>query len=292
MNPIVFQLFEDTGLATMLEQELSLERGKIEIHAFPDEENLIRIESSVNRRKVVFATSLDHPNPKILPLLFAARTARDLGAQNLTLIAPYLPYMRQDKVFQEGEGISSKYFAALLSSHFDHLITIDPHLHRWHSLQDIYTMTTTVLHATKIIAHWIQGNVQSPLILGPDGESTQWVSDVAKIAQAPFLVLEKIRTGDLEVKVSVPDLGSFQNRTPILVDDIISSGKTMIQTLEHLKKIGLPSPICIGIHALFSKSTYEDLLNAGAQRVITCNTIKHFSNGIKINSLFTSHEIP
>lgn len=106
-----------------------------------------------------------------MPLIFAAKTARELKAKKITLIAPYLAYMRQDKQFHQGQGITSKYFAALISHYFDNLITIDPHLHRWHSLNDIYSIPTHVLHANDAIASWIIQHVTNPVLIGPDIES-------------------------------------------------------------------------------------------------------------------------
>src|SRR3546814_1718571 len=83
-------------------------------------------------RRVLFRalSSLDHPYAKVLPLLFAADTARDLGARRIVLVAPYLAYMRQDIRFHAGEAVTSRTFAAILSRHLDWLVTVDPHLHR------------------------------------------------------------------------------------------------------------------------------------------------------------------
>lgn len=130
-SPIIFSLFGCEKLADIIIKKSGFLAGKITAHQFPDEESLIKLETDVNDRTVIFLANLNRPNGKILPLLFAAETARELGASKVVLIAPYLPYMRQDKIFKAGEGITSKYFAKLLSGYFDGLITIDPHLHRW-----------------------------------------------------------------------------------------------------------------------------------------------------------------
>lgn len=74
--------------------------------------------------------TLNQPDTKLLPLYFLSQTAKELGGKSTAIVAPYLAYMRQDKRFQAGEGITSTYFAKLISSFADFLITIDPHLHR------------------------------------------------------------------------------------------------------------------------------------------------------------------
>ncbi len=291
MNTTLFELFSSAVETMKICKQMGYEIGEIDIRQFPDDETYVKINSDIINRQVIFVASIDKPNNKFLPLLFAAETARELGAEKVGLIAPYLPYMRQDKQFQPGEGVTSKYFALMLSRHFNWLITIDPHLHRRYSMSEIYTIPTYVLHATTPIANWIKANVSDPIIIGPDMESEQWVAEVAKGAQAPFIVLEKTRKGDREVEVSLPKIDEYKTRTPILVDDIISTGKTMIETVKHLNHLKMKSPICIGVHAVFSGEAYSDLLNAGVEKVVTCNTIKHQSNMIDISDLVVNYLI-
>lgn len=282
---IVLPLFGFDALAKNICEKLGFELGLLNQHQFPDNETVIRIQSDIADRDIIFIASLDRPNPKLLPLIFAAETAKQLAAKKITLIAPYLAYMRQDKEFQSGQGITSKYFAKLLSNYFDELITIDPHLHRWHSLNEIYSIPSTALHATDNIAYWIHENVKNAVLIGPDLESAQWVEEIAKKAKSPFLILEKIRKNDTTVEISNPKLENYRNATPILIDDIISTAMTMIETINHLKSLQMPPPICIGVHAVFADNAYQKLLKAGINRVITCNTIQHPSNEIDISNL-------
>ncbi len=281
--PIIFSLDHD-GLANTIQEQCQYELGKIKQHQFPDEEIVIQIDSNVIERELVFIISLDRPNIKLVPLLFAAKTARSLGATKITLIAPYLAYMRQDKVFEAGQGITSKYFAELISHYFDSLITIEPHLHRWHTLEAIYDIPTTVLHVTDNIAQWIQKNIQKPILIGPDAESLQWVEEIAKKAKVPFLILEKIRKGDEDIEVSIPNIEKYQTCIPVLIDDIISTGMTMIGTVKRLKSLNMLPPTCIGVHAVFAGDAYQKLLDSGVEKIITCNTIEHSSNSIDIST--------
>lgn len=286
-SPILFSLFGSTAITKAIHAELGFDIGAITLHQFPDNETVIKIDSLVHDREVVFIANLEQPNSKLLPLLFAAETARDLGASKIGLIVPYLPYMRQDKRFHSGESITSKYFATLISNYFDGLLTIDPHLHRWHSLSDIYSIPAKAVHATESISSWIKKNVPYPVLIGPDAESSQWVSEIARTINAPFLILEKVRKGDNLVETSIPDVALYQNHTPILVDDIISTAATMIETVIHLSTLKMKAPVCIGVHALFSGNAYGDLLKAGAEQIVTCNTIVHPSNGIDMSNLIS-----
>lgn len=258
------------------------DRGDLTLRRFPDGETYVRIATPVRDRELALICTLDRPDDKVLPLLFTAATARDLGARTVGLVAPYLAYMRQDRRFLDGEGVTSSYFASFLCRSFDWLVTVDPHLHRRTSLGEIYTIRTEVVHAASRVAEWIRENVSRPLLIGPDAESAQWVAAVAQAAGAPSIVLEKIRRGDRDVSVSVPDVERWRDHSPVLVDDIVSTARTMIETTGHLRGVGLSAPICIGVHAVFVAGAYEQLIAAGAARVVSCDTIPHASNAITL----------
>lgn len=282
MKPFIFSFPGNEALVDALAQKLDFEKGQVTLRRFPDGETHVRFEQDILDREIIFVCTLNAPDNKILPLYFLAATARDLGAKKIGLVVPYLAYMRQDRRFQEGEGITSRYFSKLLSSCFDWLVTVDPHLHRYHSLNEIYSIPNQIVHAASVIAPWIHEQIKNPLLIGPDSESEQWVADVAKQAKSPYIILEKIRRGDRDVTVSVPDVDKWKNHTPVLVDDIISTARTMIETVAHLKNFGMQAPVCIGIHAIFVENAYQDLLKAGAGKIVTCNTVIHSSNEIDI----------
>lgn len=285
MSAIIFNLFSCEALVKKIASGIVAEVGDVTIRNFPDAETYLKINSFVKNREVILLTSLDYPNEKILPLLFAAKNLKDMGAKRVGLIAPYLAYMRQDKVFNIGEAIGAKYFAELLSNYFDWLITIDPHLHRISDLNGIFSIPTKVLSSGKIIAGWIKNQVKHPVIIVPDTEGDQWIADIAKTIDAPFVVVKKIRKGDVEVELSIPDLKNYKNRTPVIVDDIISTGVTMIETVKRIKELNMIAPICIGIHAVFAGNAYKNLLGVGVNKILTCNTISHVSNEIDLSGL-------
>jgi ribose-phosphate pyrophosphokinase len=280
--PIVFALPGSDLFADRLSLAIHGERAGLNAHRFPDGETLVRLETDVSGRCVVLAGSLDHPDEKTLPLLFAADAARDLGASKVILVAPYLGYMRQDNRFQPGEAITSRTYAAMLSPFFDAMITVDPHLHRIGSLGEIYRMPTFAVSSAPLIADWVRAHVSDPLLVGPDSESAQWVTAIAAAADAPFTVLTKTRRGDRDVSVSLPDAGRWQGRNPVLVDDIVSTGHTLMQAAQSLRIAGLAPPVCIGVHALFARGAYTQLLKSGIARVVTCDTIQHESNAISV----------
>jgi ribose-phosphate pyrophosphokinase len=285
MSAVLFALPGAEALAARLAPAIGADQGAAEMRRFPDGEVYVRLDSEVARRPTVLAAAMERPDDKVLPLMMAAGAARELGASRVLLVAPYLPYMRQDRRFKRGEGVTSTYFARFLSAQVDALVTVDPHLHRRTSLAEIYSIPTVVVHAAPVISRWILEQVERPVLVGPDEESAQWVGAVATAAEAPFTVLRKERRGDRDVAVSVPDVERWAGHTPVLVDDIVSTARTMVATVGHLLRAGMRPPICVGVHAVFAGAGYEELIAAGAGRVVTCNTIAHASNAIDVTPL-------
>lgn len=288
MKTICFALPNNEKLAKQLAARMNAEIGEAVIRHFPDGETYVRIISDVKDKRVVMVCTLHKPDDQLLPLYFFSQTAKSLGAKCTCLVAPYLAYMRQDKVFNPGEGITSEYFGRFISQFADSIVTVEPHLHRRASLSEIYAVPNAIVHAAPVLSQWIKDNIDHPLLVGPDSESEQWVKEVAAQAHAPFIILEKVRHGDRSVEISIPHTDQFQDHTPVLVDDIISTAKTMIETVNHLKRASMRPPVCIGVHAVFADNAYEDLLKAGAAQVVTCNTIHHESNKIDLTALLAS----
>lgn len=285
MTPLVLALPENEAIAASLATHIGADRGAVEIRRFPDGESYVRLDAPVAGHEVVLVCTLDRPDVKLLPLLFLARLAKELGAARVGLVAPYLAYMRQDRRFRPGEAITSIYFAEMLSRSVDWLVTIDPHLHRRSSLKEIYPIPAQALSAAPLISGWIRERIREPLLVGPDSESAQWVAAVAAGAGAPYVVLEKERRGDRDVRVSVPQIERWRRHTPVLVDDIISTGRTMAETARHLIAAGMMAPICVAVHAVFAENAHAEMLAAGISEVVTCNTIPHETNRIDVARL-------
>lgn len=288
MTAIVFSFPGHEELARVISARLGAAEGRLELRRFPDGESYVRLEAPVAGKSVVLVCGLHHADEKALPLLFAAAAARELGAVRVGIVAPYLGYLRQDKRFREGEAVSSATFAKIVSGFADWLVTVDPHLHRYRSLAEIYSLRAEAVHAAPAVSAWIRSNVSEGLLIGPDAESEQWVAEVARGAGCPYVVLEKTRRGDREVEVSVPEIGRFHGRTPVLVDDIISTARTMIAAVNHLKGAGMMPPVCIGVHPIFAGDALSELAAAGAARVVSSNTIAHFTNAIDVNEAIAS----
>lgn len=271
------------AFAELLSLHTGYQRRQLLLHHFPDGETLVQMASPAPGGDAIIVCTLDHPDTKVLPLMMAAATARELGAARVGLVAPYLAYMRQDMRFHPGEAISAKIFGDWLGRTFDWLVTVDPHLHRYATLAEVYPRAAHVVHAASQLAVWIDAHVTLPLIIGPDSESAQWVTAVSNLLCAPSVVARKERHGDRDVEVFLPQIDNWRDHTPVLLDDIVASGSTMVQTLRSLHGRTSRPPVCVALHGLFAEDSLENLLAEGAGLVVTSNSVINAASQIDIS---------
>jgi ribose-phosphate pyrophosphokinase len=221
----------------------------------------------------------------LFDIIWAAETARDLGVKKVILVAPYLAFMRQDIRFKPGEAVSSKIMAKLLNKSIDKIITVDPHLHRYKSLKDIFTIPATKLTANNLIAEYIAKNFKNQVIIGPDWESYQWAEAIAKKVGCPSTVLKKTRFSSRHVKVKMTNPVPIEGKNVIIVDDIISTGHTIAEAAKKARKMKAKTITAIGVHGLFVDKAIPRMKKAGVTKVVTTNCIEHVTNKIGVGKM-------
>ena len=286
MTPLIYTFPSYQQQGKQLANSLNLPFFDINIHHFPDKESLVTLPPQINEH-VIFCLSLDYPNNKLIELFFAAKTARKQGAKRLTLVAPYLCYMRQDKSFQSEEAISQQIIGQWLSELFDDLITIDPHLHRVTNLDSVIPDTNNIiLTAASLLGEFVKSLNKDILLMGPDEESLQWVKQVASICDASYAVATKIRHSDTDVSIQLPEI-NFQDQHIILIDDVISTGNTVAQTAIQLYAAGANQVDVLVTHALFSKEAMNTLEKAKIKNFYSTDSIPHETNSIPLANLLS-----
>ena len=288
LNEILILAFPESRIqAKQLANKLTLTYQEIKIHRFPDGESKLTLPAALPEH-VIFFCSLDQPNNKLVELLLASQTAREQGCKQLTLIAPYLCYMRQDKAFVPGEAVSQRIIGQFLAQLFDNVITVDTHLHRVHSLDEaIPTINSLNLTAASLLGEFLKKENLQPLILGPDSESHQWASQIAKTGNFNYVIAEKQRFGDRSVTIQLPDT-DFSNQTVVIVDDVISSGHTIAEAAEKVLAAGAASVHCLITHPLFAEGAVNLLKSSGVQHIWSTDSITHASNVVSLAPLFAS----
>ncbi len=270
--------------AQRLAARLDVPLVEVVLHHFPDGESLIRLPPSLPEHLVI-CRSLNQPNDKLVELLLCATTARELGARRLTLVAPYLSYMRQDIANQPGEAVSQRIIGKLLAELFDDVLTVDPHLHRISFLTQAIPIKNAIsLSAAEAIGIFLQGKFKHALLLGPDSESEQWVANIANNIGFDYAIAHKNRLGDRQVQITLPD-GDFRNKSVVIIDDMASTGRTLAKAAGLLQAGGSTDIYAVVTHALFCGDAYAHILDAGVKTIWSTDSIDHPSSCIKLDAL-------
>lgn len=272
---------EGASLGRRLARALGVPFRAIGSHRFPDGESLVRVRAAPGESAIV-VRSLDDPDAKIVELLLAADALRRSGARRVVLVAPYLAYMRQDKVFRSGEPVSQRVVARVLGGAFDRVLTVEAHLHRTRKLADVFPCAARSLPAAPVLADHLGRAGRGTMLVGPDEESAAWVRRLARLAGLPYAVARKHRLGDRRVRIELPAIPAPGGRRVLLVDDVASSGATLAATARALRRRGVPRVDALVVHPVFAPGALARLSRAGVARVVSCDTIPHETNRISV----------
>jgi len=272
-------------IAGSIAKKLRKPYSELNVKRFPDGEIYVRLMQNVKGKNVILVQSFyGYINDCVIEAIFAAQTARDLGAANVILVAPYFPYLRQDSRFNPGECISIKAIGKLFSRYFDKIIIVDPHLHRQGKLSDSFSTKTEKLSSNPLIADYIRKSIKNPLIVGPDWESHKWAKKVAEDIGCEHVILEKKRISGRKVSIRLNKKIDVNGKNIVFVDDIISTGHTIMEAARNIKKLGAKSFFCIAIHGIFVENALEKLRKAHVT-VITANTIPNSAARIDVSGI-------
>jgi ribose-phosphate pyrophosphokinase len=267
-----------------LADSLDVKLTEIILHHFPDSESFLRLPPSLPEH-VIICRSLNQPNDKLIELLLCAKTARELGAKRITLVAPYLSYMRQDIANQPGEAVSQRIIGKMLADLFDDVITVDPHLHRISSLDQAIPIKNAIsLSAADEIGRFLKQKLDDALLLGPDSESEQWVANIAKITGFDYAIAHKERLGDKQVEITLP-IYTYHNKPIVIIDDMASTGRTLGKAAKLLQAAGCEDIYAVVTHPLFYGDAEAHILQAGIKIIWSTDSIDHPTACIKLDAL-------
>jgi ribose-phosphate pyrophosphokinase len=283
MDAALLHFADEAAPARRLAKACGLAAREVERHRFPDAELKLTLpfaEAQAFPETLVLYRSLDRPNDKLIELLLLARHARRQGVARLVLVAPYLAYMRQDIAFHPGEIVSQTLIGGFLAELFDAVITVDPHLHRIERLDQAIPIAHAIaLSGAPRLAELIAEKRPGALLLGPDEEALQWVAQAAELTGLDHATCRKVRRGDRDVEIHLPDT-PVAGRAVVLMDDVASSGHTVARAAEALKAAGAASVDVALTHALFAGDALAVIREAGVGEVWSTDCITHDSNAI------------
>jgi ribose-phosphate pyrophosphokinase len=235
---------------------------------FPDDEFYVRVLDDIAGEDVLIVQTA-YPDPKIVELLLMQDAVHDAGAKKITVVLPYFGYSRQDKRFEEGEAISARAVAQHISIHADCVITVDPH--KEHILK-FFTVPAYSCSAVSTIAQYLkEKNID--FILAPDKGAKERGKEAATLIDCEYDYLEKTRIDGTTVKITPKKLDA-RGKHVAIIDDIISTGGTIANSIKELKKQGAKTVSIACTHGLFVGGAKEKLLSADCDEIISTDTIE------------------
>lgn len=279
---MVLSFEEDRERAASLAQTCGMVHATVARHRFPDGEIKLTLPPSLPPC-VVLWRGLEYPNERLTEILLLAGAARDLGVRKLTLLAPYLAYMRQDMAFSPGEAVSQRIVGRFLAGLFDAVVTVDPHLHRVATLQEAVPVPVAVaLNGAPVLAAHVAQRRSDVVLIGPDEEAMQWVEQAAAGHGWAYGVCRKVRHGDRNVSIALPDDLPVDGRAVVLMDDVASSGHTLVKASQSLFQAGARSVDVAVTHALFAGDAVDRIREAGVAEIWSTDCIPHATNAVSM----------
>lgn len=274
MTSAVHAFPDNAAAAGRFASALGLPLRLIGTHVFPDGESRPTVEARAGETALVLQT-LARPDGRLMPLLLAADALRRSGAARVDLVAPYLAYMRQDRVFHPGEPLSQAVLGRMLSGAFDRVLTLEAHLHRTPDLARVFPGREALnAGAEDILAAGLSRlRPGVDLVAGPDVESRAWAGEVARRLGVGVLVAGKTRHGDREVNLQYPEDPAVRGAHVALVDDICSTGGTLAAAGRALKAAGAARITAAVVHGLHDRATARRLAAAGIDRLVTTDSV-------------------
>jgi len=263
-------------LATLVAHQLGLKTSKVEIRRFPDGEKYIRIDDDLAGQDVVLVQSIHHePDNFLFEYLLLCDTVKDLGAKKVVGVFPYFAYARQDSRFNPGEAVSFRTVTKLIEDvGTAELFSIDMHQHRVERAGDLFRIPVHNLTAAPLLAEYVKANVplQRPTVIGPDEESEQWAQAAAKVIGTDHDVLQKRRLGADKVEIRTRSL-DVQGRDVLIMDDIISTGGTIVEASKILKSQGAQRLVVACTHPILAQDALAKIYESGAEIVVGTDTV-------------------
>lgn len=280
MNDLILALPGAEERAEGLAARLQCAAAAVEVHRFPGAECGVRLHASVAGRRVLLAAHLDHPDDKTLPLLFAADAAREFGARELGLVAPYLPYARPGERTAPDQALCAGSYARLLSRAFDFVLTVQPR----DGAAALFDVPLLVVPVASAVAAWIARELREPVLVDVEGHDAGWIRDIAERLGAPRIVMDTSATGEPRLPPGAPVNG----RVPVLLQCSAASGDRLVAAGEVLRAAGFRVPLAFAVHSLLQNEDMQALHHGGVPRLVSCDTVPHGSNGIQVDGLIAA----
>ena len=288
-SPKIFAGSSNPNLASSISEISRIPLGKIDIGKFSDSEIDVWIEDDVNNSNVFIIQSNSKPvNDNIIELLLIADAVRRSGAHKITAVIPYFGYSRKEKQSRRGEPISAKVIADLIiTSGINKVICLDLHAD---AIVGFFDVPVIYLSALEILAAKLkEEKFTDPVVVAPDVGGVKRARNFASLLNAPLAGIEKHRQTDKRDQLEVLSMsGEVSGDTAIIIDDVISTGGTIIESANALKKKGVKKIIVCATHGVFAGDAIKNLENSPVDKLIVTDSIGQITKSKKIEVVSTA----
>ena len=251
-------------LAKNLSKILNIPIANVSIKRFPDGECYVRLHEEVEHAIIVQNT---YPDENIIELFLLQDAARRM-ANRIDVVIPYYGYGRQDKIFEYGEAISAEKMARLIEQDADSVTLINPHKQH---IMNFFSIPAHSIDATTALAEYFKGKVD--IVIAPDKGAAGMAEKAAAVIGCQHDYFEKHRISGNEVETKLKKVG-VEGKNVVIIDDIISTGGTMLQAIKQVKEQGANNIYVACIHGLFIGNADDKIMEAGVKEIVTTDTIE------------------
>ena len=276
-------------LARNISSNLNVKIIEPELKIFSDGESKLRFPSVNNKHCIIVQSLYPPPDKHIIQLLMIIHKCKKDNASKITVIIPYMAYARQDKAFLEGEIISVGVLAQLIENFgVNEVITVD--IHNEVSLS-YFSINTKNVTAIPILAEYIKNKVtlDKSFIISPDTGGITRANKFAQLLNLPILCLKKKRdreTGCVSIDENIGIKVAGMNA--ILVDDMISTGESIVKACEVLKKQKIGNITVSCTHAILVDNAFEKIINSGVKEIISTNSIPSICSKVDLSVILSN----
>jgi ribose-phosphate pyrophosphokinase len=264
--------------------------ASIEHKLFPDGESYFRYIEKIHGEDIaIIQTTYPEQDRKLLQLFLLSKTAKEAGCNNIIAIIPYLAYSRQDKAFKDGEAISIKIILNILKTcGIDEIITINTHS-PW-IFKEIDIKAKDLSAIPYLSKYLLSLKLNKPIIFSPGKKGYLMSKEAANIIGCDFSSLESKRNIDTgEVEVEIENEENIKHRDVIIIDDIISTGGTILSIIKKMLNFKPNRIIVSCIHPLLINNADKKILEAGAETIIATNTIESIYSKVSVAPLIANY---
>ena len=264
-------------LARAVASRLEINLGRCILADFPDHELNVAVQENLQGRDV-FLIQPTHPPAAdhLLELLLLADAARRAGAARLTAVIPYFGYARQDRRDAAGKPVAARLIAELLSARFHRLMTVDLHNP---AIEGFFAIPVEHLSAVALLAERLAALAdEDTIVVAPDLGAVKLAQKYSQHLNLPVAYINKVRLSGEKVSVRAL-IGDIDNRSAIVVDDMISTGGTILSAADALLEAGARQPITVvATHGLLTDRAARKLSEPCIGKIILTDSIPQSAN--------------